>query len=61
MEDILPARMSEVGSHVLVLFDEVKEQHFGSYIAKLFNKRETNDRFFMAHECTDGVVYVRKR
>jgi 4-amino-4-deoxy-L-arabinose transferase-like glycosyltransferase len=57
METFLPDRMSKFGSRVLVLFGEVDEQHEGSYLAKLFNKREDDDNFVLIRAFSDGVVY----
>lgn len=57
MEVILPKRMSEIGAKALVLFNEAKEENYGNYIARLFNKREDYAKFSVAHECSDGVVY----
>lgn len=61
MENTMLTRMSEVGARHLVLFEGVNENAFGSYIAELFNKRETNDKFNLLYECGDGVVYGLKR
>lgn len=61
MESILPKRMSKIGAQVIALFEEAEEQYEGSYITELFNKRETNDKFILAHECSDGVVYNLKQ
>ncbi len=60
METILPNQMSKFGSRVLALFEEAEEQYEGRYIARLFSKRENNDRFTLIHECQDGVVYNLK-
>jgi hypothetical protein len=60
MESVLPYRMSIFGSRVLVLFAEVEAQYDGSYLARLFNKREDNDKFIIVHKCPDGVVYRMK-
>jgi hypothetical protein len=57
MESVLPARMSKFGSSVLALFEEVEEQYEGGYIARLFNRRENNDKFSLVHKCSDGVIY----
>jgi len=61
MEHLLPKRMSEVGAQVLALFDGLKEQHYGSYLARLFNERKDYDKFTIAYECPDGVVYHLKK
>ncbi len=60
MELILPNRMSKFGSRLLALFEKADEQYEGSYIAKLFNKREPNEKFILAYEGSDGVVYNLK-
>ncbi len=60
MGNALPDRMSEVGAQVLSLFDEVKEEQFGKYLAGLSNNRGTDDKFTLVHECPDGVVYKLK-
>ena len=57
MESILPGRMLKFGARLLVLFGEAREQHYGGYIEGLFNIRENDDNFTVAHECPDGVVY----
>ncbi len=57
MESVLPARMSRFGSRVLALFGEAEERYDGSYITSLFEKRETDGKFILVHECPDGVVY----
>jgi hypothetical protein len=61
MESSLPRRMLELGAYVLVLFNEVKEDHYGGYLAKLFNNRKDHDSFIMTHKCSDGVVYHLKQ
>jgi len=58
MASVLPERMSKLGAQVLALFEEAEERYEGSYVTELFNKRETNDKFILAHECSDGVVYT---
>ena len=60
MNVYLPDRMSHFGSHVLALFEEADEQYEGSYIAEMFNKRESNDRFVLVLTSSDGVVYKLK-
>jgi hypothetical protein len=60
MENMLPERMSEVGAEVLALIEEVKDEHFGNYVADLFNKKESNNKFILTHECNDGVIYTLK-
>lgn len=57
MESVLPNRMSEFGSQILVLFSKVEAQYDGNYVARLFNKRGDDDKFGLVHECQDGVVY----
>ena len=57
MESVLPNRMSEFGSRILVLFSKVEAQYDGNYVAELFNKRGDDDKFGLVHECQDGVVY----
>jgi 4-amino-4-deoxy-L-arabinose transferase-like glycosyltransferase len=57
MEQILPDRMSKFGSRVLALFDEVDEQHEGSYLANLFRIRKDDKNFILIHDFSDGVVY----
>ncbi len=61
MASVLPERMSKFGSHVLALFEEAEDRYEGSYVTELFHKRETNDKFILAHECSDGVVYNLKQ
>ncbi len=61
MESVLPYRMSKFGAKVLALFEEAEEQYEGAYIARLFNKRGTDDKFSLAYECSDGVVYTLKK
>ncbi len=61
MELYLPNRMSKFGSRVLVLFEKAEEQYEGSYIAKLFNKREDDDSFLLIQQFPDGVVYQRRQ
>jgi hypothetical protein len=60
MESVLPERMTKFGAQVLALFEEADERYEGKYIAALFNKRESNDKFYLAYECSDGVVYTLK-
>lgn len=60
MGTLLPERMQEIGARVLVLFNEIKEEDFGSYLARLAKKRENYDRFTLAYACSDGVVYQLK-
>ncbi|MBI4697859.1 MAG: glycosyltransferase family 39 protein [Nitrospirae bacterium] len=62
MERALPKRMSQAGAQVLALFnfDEVKEEHYGSYISGLFSKRDDMPPFFLTYKCPDGVVYRLK-
>lgn len=60
METFLPDRMSKFGSRALVLFGEIDEQYEGSYLAKLFNKREDDDNFALIRTFSDGVVYQLK-
>jgi 4-amino-4-deoxy-L-arabinose transferase-like glycosyltransferase len=61
METSLPKRMSEIGSRVLALFNNVEEKHEGKYIARLFHQRESDINYTLEHECPDGVVYnIRK-
>ena len=57
---ILPNRMSEIGSRMLVLFEKVEEQYEGSYLTGLFNKRQDNDNFVLIRKFSDGVVYNLK-
>ena len=61
MASVLPERMSKLGAQVLALFEEAEERYEGSYVTELFNKRETNDKFILAHECSDGVVYTLRQ
>jgi hypothetical protein len=61
METVLPERMEEIGSGVLALFSEAKEEHYGPYIFQLFNTRMDHPRLTLAHECSDGVVYNLKK
>jgi hypothetical protein len=60
MKSVLPNRMSWFGSRVLALFDEVEERYEGSYITRLFNNRKDTEKFSIAYECSDGVVYNLK-
>jgi len=60
MESILPERMSKFGSRVLALFEKADEQHEGSYIARLFNKREDDKNFVLIQKFPDGVIYHLK-
>ncbi len=60
MKLILPKQMTKFGSRVLALFFKAEEKYEGSYIAKLFNKRETDDTFNLVYECPDSVVYILK-
>ncbi len=60
MELFLPNRMSKFGSRVLALFEEVDEQHEGSYLAKLFSKREDDNNFILIDKFSDGVIYKLK-
>lgn len=60
MDILLPVKMRETGSEVIALFEGVKEQHFGAYIATLFNSKEEDDNFYKVYECSDGVVYEMK-
>ncbi len=60
MESFLPARMSKFESKVLALFGEAEEQYEGSYVARLFNKRDDDDNFVLLHSFSDGVVYKLK-
>jgi hypothetical protein len=61
MESYLPNRMFKFGSHVLALFEAADEQYEGSYVAKLFNKREDDDNFVLLQKFPDGVVYNLKK
>lgn len=60
MEELLPEKMLESGSRVLVLFHDVKKEHFGTYVAYLFSSRKSDNNFYKAYECSDGVVYNLK-
>ena len=60
METVLPRQMRKIGSPVLALFDAVKEEYDGKYLAELFNNRESNSSFDKIYECADGVVYGLK-
>jgi len=57
MESLLPERMSDVGSRLLVLFNDVREKDYGSYLAGLYQRRENNSNFGLLYECPEGVVY----
>lgn len=61
MESVLPDRMTEIGSKVLVLFGKLTEEYDGEYLAGLSRKNGDNDKFIMAHRCEDGVVYELKQ
>lgn len=60
MESVLPFRMKKFGSPVLALFEKVEDQYEGSYLTGLFNNRKTNEKFNLAYECSDGVIYNLK-
>jgi len=60
MATVLPDRMSNFGSRVLVLFEEAEDKYEGSYIAQLYNNKKTNNEFNLAYECPDGVIYNLK-
>jgi hypothetical protein len=53
--------MVKFGSRVLALFEKEEEQYEGRYLTELFNRRDNNESFNLAHDCTDGVVYVLKK
>jgi 4-amino-4-deoxy-L-arabinose transferase-like glycosyltransferase len=57
MGSVLPDRMLRVGSRTLALFEKAEARYEGGYIESLFNVRGSNDRFDLAYECGDGVVY----
>jgi hypothetical protein len=60
MESVLPDRMTRFGARLIALFEGAEKQYDGSYIARLFNKRESNEKFDLIYECSDGVVYNLK-
>ncbi len=57
----LPRRMSEVGSHYLILFadeDGLDEEHFGEFVSALSRRKRADiDKFRLMYNCSDGVVY----
>lgn len=60
MDSLLPERMSVLGARSLALFNEIKGEHYGQYLAGLYMNREDHDKFLLVNECEDGVVYELK-
>jgi len=58
IESALANSLSGVKAQVLVLFNEVNVHYYGKYLDQLINNRADRDKFTLANECSDGVVYL---